>query len=152
MFIRVKDKVNVSKEQAWDVVSDIENASKVFKDIKSIEIMDKPQAGLIGLKWKEVREFMGKEAAETMWITDAEVNKFYMAEAKNSGCLYHSGIHLQECEGGVMVSKSFKSTPQTIFAKLMLPVMYLMKGALKKCISKDLNDLKYYLEEKSLES
>ena len=51
-----------------------------------------------------------------------------------------------------MVSKSFKSTPQTIFAKLMLPVMYLMKGALKKCISKDLNDLKYYLEEKSLES
>ncbi len=91
---------------------------------------------------------MGKEATETMWITEATENDSYMSEARNSGCLYHSSVLLEETEGAVLVSKTFRSTPETLLAKLMAPVMLLMKGTLKKCLIRDLEDLKSYLEKK----
>ena len=142
MFVQGQIKISTSKEQIWKIVTDMENAAKIFKDVKSIEILEKPQSGLRGLKWKETRELMGKASTETMWIVDDAENKFYTAEAKNSGCLYHSSIILEEIEGGVVVKKTFRSTPQTIFAKLMTPLMYMMKGTLRKCLLRDLEDLK----------
>ena len=146
MRIQVQISICSSKELIWTIVSDIENSSKVFKDIKYIEIIEKPQSGLQGTKWKEVREFMGKEATETMWITEVIENRSYISEAKNSGCLYHSSIILEESGCKVNVTKSFQSTPQTFLARLMAPVMWMMKGTLKKCLMRDLEDLKRFAE------
>ena len=147
MYIEAQTTIKRPKEQIWQVVSDLENATKVFKDIKSIEVLHNPGTDIKGFKWKEVREFMGKEAEETMWITEATENQTYTSEAINSGCIYHSGIKLEESGAGVIVTKFFQSTPQTFFAKLMTPLMLLMKGTLRKCIVKDLEDLKQYIEK-----
>lgn len=141
--------IDSSIEQIWVVVSDIENAARVFKDIKEIEILEKPQSGLFGTKWKETREFMGKDATETMWITDVVEKKSFVSEAKNSGCVYHSSIFLTESDGRTKVTKTFESTPETFVAKLMTPMMLLMRGTLKKCLLIDLKDLKAYVENQS---
>ena len=148
MEVHGQIKISSPKERIWGVISDIENAANVFKDIKSIEILEKPKSEILGTKWKEVRVFVGKEATETMWICEVKEYKSFTSEAKNSGCLYHSTITLETQNDGVVVTKSFKSTPLTLFAKMMTPVMYLMKGTLKKCLDRDLYDLKCYLEEK----
>ena len=147
MFVQSQIKISASKEKVWNVISNIENAADVFSDIKNIQIVDRPQNGLIGLRWKEIREFMGKDAEETMWITDAVINKFYTSEAKNSGCLYHSSLVLEECDEGVWVSKTFKSTPETFLAKILAPMMRLMQGTMRKCLARDLEDIKNYCEK-----
>lgn len=133
--------INASKEQIWKVVTDIEGAKDRISCIKSIEILEKPRSGLVGLKWKETREMFGKEAEETMWITEAKENQYYTAEAINAGCLYHSTVALIEKEGGVELKMSFKATPQTLLAKLMSPAMFFMKGFIKKAYIKDLEDI-----------
>lgn len=135
-----------SKENIWRAVTDIQSAAQVFKDIKSIEILEKPEQGFLGTRWKETREFMGKEATETMWITEVSDLQSYTSKAENSGCIYHSTIILEESGDGVTVTKTFESTPVTWFAKLMAPLMILMGGTLKKCLMKDLDDLKSYIE------
>ena len=145
MFVQAQVEVGASKEEVWEIISNMEIAASVFKDIKSLEIIEKPPSGLLGLKWKEVRDFMGKEAEETMWIVEASENQSYTAEAKNSGCLYHSSIILEDKDNGTIVKKTFRSTPQSFIAKLMMPLMQLMKGTLRKCIQRDLDDLKSYL-------
>lgn len=40
--------------------------------IISLNILHQPEDGLVGLKWEETRKMFGKEASETMWITDYE--------------------------------------------------------------------------------
>lgn len=147
MNIQAETKINSTTEKVWEVVSDIKNAAKVFKDIKSIEILEKPHQNLLGLKWKETREFMGKEAEETMWIAEVKESASYTTEAINCGCLYHTSVHIKSTNGGVIVTKSFTATPQSFIAKMMSPFMRLMKRTLEKCLKKDLSDLKSFLEE-----
>lgn len=127
--------------RVWKIVTDIEKFKDRISCIKGIEILEKPADGLVGFKWREIREMFGREAEETMWIKEAVEHQYYVAEAKNSGCIYHSRVSLIE-EGGVTeVSMSFKSIPQTFMAKLMSPIMYLMKGTIKKAYEKDLKDI-----------
>jgi len=150
MRVEGQIRISSSKESVWDAVSDIEDAARIFKDIKSIELIDKPQSGLMGTKWKETRVFMGKEATETMWIIEVTDQKSYVSEAKNSGCIYHSSISLEEKGDDVIVTKTFESTPETFFAKLMSPLMFMMRGTLQKCLVKDLEDLKKFLQAEAI--
>lgn len=138
--------MNSSKEKVWEVVTDIERSKERMECIKKIEVLNKPAQGLVGFKWKETREMFGKEAVETMWITEAKENEFYVTEARNSGCLYHSTIRLEEEGKGVRVHMTFKSTPESLLAKLMSPLMLMMKGMVRNAFIKDLEDIKKYLE------
>ena len=147
MFVEAQATIIAPRETIWKAISDIQRATHVFKDIKSIEVLDQPAEGLVGLKWKEVREFMGKEAIETMWISEASPNHSYTAEAYNAGCVYHSGYRLENREDGtISTTKSFRCTPQSLFARLMAPAMWLMKGTLRNCLERDLKDLKTFVE------
>ena len=139
--------ISATKDEIWAAISDIKNASKIFKDIKKITIITQPGKGILGTKWEETREFMGKESSEIMWISEVQEMISYVAEAKNSGCLYHSSMILHDCDEGVIVTKTFHSTPETFLAKIMLPLMLLMHKTLKKCLQKDLEDLKSYIEQ-----
>lgn len=138
--------INGSVEEVWAVVSDIEAAQERIECIKKIEILEKPDTGLVGLKWKETRSMFGKEAEETMWITEAKDKEFYLTEAQNSGCLYHSSVKLKPIANGVLLEMSFASTPQTFLAKLMSPLMAGMKSMIQKAFLKDLNDIKIAVE------
>jgi len=43
----------------------------------AIEVLEKPDAGFVGFKWKETRKMFGKEATEIMWITDSVENEYF---------------------------------------------------------------------------
>lgn len=139
-------KINATKEQVWAVVTDIDSAKQRIECILDIEVLERPDSGIVGLKWRETREMFGKQATETMWITEAKDNEYYVTEAENSGCLYHSTIRIIELEDGVELAMSFKATPLSLFAKIMSPMMFMMKGMIKKAFEKDLRDIKNILE------
>ncbi len=140
-------KINATREQVWNVVTDIEKAKDRIECILDIEVLEKPDSGLVGLKWKEKREMFGKEATETMWIIEAKEYEYYIAEAKNSGALYHSKVELSGEDGDILLAMSFKSTPQTFMAKLLTPMMFMMKGMIKKAFIKDMEDIKKSLSK-----
>ncbi|KZN40058.1 hypothetical protein N483_17885 [Pseudoalteromonas luteoviolacea NCIMB 1944] len=136
--------------RVWSVITDIENASTWLSNIISIEIIDSPDNGINGLKWKEVRNFCGKEASEVMWITDSIENEHYRVRAESHGAVYLSQLSLAESDGTTTLTMSFRAEPQTFLAKLLSKIMtrFVLNSMIKE-IQKDLTDIKEYVESAS---
>ena len=68
--------------RVWSVISDIENAVNHISGIKKIEVLEpRSNESIVGLKWQETREWMGRDAVEVMWVTDASEALFYETRA-----------------------------------------------------------------------
>ncbi len=149
MICDVQIPIDASKESIWNVITDIDNAAATIGGIESLEVLDRPASGLVGLKWRETRKMMGKDAIETMWITDAVENDHYKTRAESHGCVYVSCLRITETNGGNALSMSIESKPQTLMAKLIgVPMMVVFKGSLKKMLMKDLKDIRAAAERK----
>ena len=146
MLVTEKKIIKASIEEVWSLVTDIEKSKDRIECIIDIKILERPEVGVVGLKWEETRKMFGKESTETMWITEAIENDYYKTRAENCGCVYISTISLSKVNEGVELSMSFESIPQTFMAKLMTPMMFLMTGTIKKAFKKDLIDIGTSLE------
>ena len=138
-------------EAVWAVISDIQNAANVISGIKAIEILEAvPGPTITGLKWKETREWMGRDAVEVMWITDARSPSFYETRAESHGSIYTSRLALEPTQTGTCLTMNFNCQPETFGAKLMwLLTGWMAKKSLCKVIGQDLADIKAAVENAS---
>ena len=140
--------INSNKEQVWQAITDIENFHSVISAILKINILKKPEDGLVGLKWEETREMFGKEAMETMWITEAVENEYYCTRAENHGAIYLTRLSLQPQGDATELTMTFSGEAETIVAKILSVLMgVFVKGSLKKALAKDLEDIKVHVEK-----
>lgn len=148
MELKTHIQINASKEKVWSIISDIENSKENISAIENIEILEPPTNGLLGLKWQETRTMFGKQATEIMWITDSSENEFYQTRAESHGAIYISRLWLEEGNNGTLLSMSFDGTPVTFGAKFMSTVLgWMFKGATKRALQKDLEDIKNAAED-----
>ncbi len=149
MKITTNVTINAPKESVWNVITDIENSANVISGIESLEVLEKPVQGLTGLKWRETRTMFGKTATEVMWVTDVKEGEYYDVRAESHGALYLTRIHLIEDSGKTVLTWDFEGKPQTFGAKLMSALMgFMFKGATKKALHKDLEDIKEWVESR----
>jgi len=147
MSVEAQVTINGSKAAIWAAIANIENASETISGIENIEVLEKPANGLVGLRWRETRMLFGKPATAEKWITDAAENEFYKTRAESDGFVFLSTMSISENSGGITLTSSHDSKPQSIVAKLMLlPMVFLFKGVAKKAILQDLNDIKAAVE------
>ena len=148
MEVSVEVEIAQRKEKVWAVITDIENAADVISEIIDLKILHMPKEGLVDLKWRETRKVFGKVSSETMWITDAVENISYKVRAESHGSVYLSSFWLEELGDKTLLKMSFNSQPQTLFLKIISPLMNLMiKGSMKKMMRQDLEDIKHYIED-----
>ena len=148
MIIKAQISINGSKEEVWEVITNIENWQKTITGIEKIEVLKKPTNGLVGLKWKETRTMFGKTATEIMWITDAKEKESYSTRAESHGAVYITNLVLSEHDHGTQLTIEFKGIPQTFGAKLMSAIMgFFFKSATKKALTQDLVDIKAVIEK-----
>ncbi len=154
MNIQEQISINASKEQIWEVIIDIDRAAERISGIEEIEVLERPNQGIIGLKWKETRTMFGKTATEIMWITEAEENAYYQTRAENHGAIYTSRLAITEAsEGTSLLTMSFGAETPGLLAKIMSATLgQLFKGATVKAIRKDLEDIKANVEGQSTPS
>lgn len=149
MQVSVNIEIASSKEKVWLAISDIENCANFISSIINLEVLNKPEDNLIGLKWKETRLMFGKEASETMWITDAVENEYYCTRAENHGAVYTTKISLSEIENNTLLTMSFSAQAQTSFVKIISAIMSIfIKGSMQKALKKDLEDIKNHVEQR----
>ena len=148
MFVEAQVTINGTKAAIWSAITDIENASKTISGIESIEVLEKPAGGLVGLRWRETRMLFGKPATAEKWIIDAAENEFYRTRAEDSGFVFLTTMRISESGGGVTLTSSHDSKPQAIGATLMsIPMRLLFKGVARKAILQDLRDIKAAVED-----
>jgi len=148
MQTQVSIVINSGKEEIWQAITDIENCQSMISAIIKINILIKPDDGLIGLKWQETREMFGKEATETMWITDAVANDYYCTRAENHGAVYITRLELRSQGDSTELSMTFSAVAETMVAKILSALMgVFIKSSLKKALTNDLVDIKTYIEK-----
>ncbi len=148
--MQVSTSIEIAKPKVivWTAITDIENSAKMISSIISIELLQKPDNGLVGLKWQETRKMFGKEASETMWITEAQENAFYATRAESHGSVYVSRLSLQDSGSGCILTMAFSGEAQSLVAKILSLVMgFFIRGSVEKAIQQDLADIKKYLEK-----
>ncbi len=135
-------------EAVWQAVINIEQAADMVSGIRQVEVLHKPEQGMVGFKWRETRIMFGKEATEDMWITDCVTNDYYATRAENHGAVYLSRISVQAVADGTRLTMGFESQAQTLFARLMSSLMvFFIKGSIIKEFDKDLVDIKAFVEQ-----
>jgi carbon monoxide dehydrogenase subunit G len=146
MAVTATELIQAPRERVWEIITDIEHAAETISAITDLTVLERPAAGVIGLKWTEARRMFGKEATETMWISAAEENRWYETTAKSHGSIYHSRLEIRDAGEGVELSMSFDATPTSLLARIMSAASFLFNGTMKKAIQKDLKDIKRLAE------
>lgn len=133
----------------WSVATDIEGSPSTISGIEEIEILEQPPGGLVGLKWKESRKIGGREAVETMWITEADEGSYYVTEARSHGAIYRTRIDLSDTADGTILRMAFSAEPVSIVARIFTVVLgSLMKRSIRNAFMKDLQDIKAAAESR----
>ena len=147
MKFEVQTLVQAPKEDVWTVITDIENSTSTISAIESIEVLERGGSDLIGFRWRETRTMFGKQAEETMWITEAAENDFYQTRAESHGSVYISRLAVADDDGGCRLSMSFTGEARSVVAKIMgVLMMPFFKKATIKALEQDLQDIKNHVE------
>ena len=148
MRVQARVCIDGTKEEIWQVITDIEGSEKTIGAIEEIEILEKPASGLTGLKWRETRTMFGQTATEVMWITDVKENDYYQTRAESRGAIYISKLQIEEQEGKTYLTMAFDGQAQSLPAKIMsVATGFLFKSATQKALQKDLEDIKVAVEK-----
>lgn len=148
MLVETQVTINGSRSAIWTAITNIEHAAETVSGIEKIEVLEKPANGLVGLKWRETRMLFGKPATADKWITDAVENEFYKTRAEDQGFVFLSTMSISEGGGGMTLTSSHDSQPQTMAARIMsIPMGLLFKGVARKALLQDLNDIKTAVEQ-----
>jgi carbon monoxide dehydrogenase subunit G len=141
--------IDGAQADVWAVISNIENSATFISGIKKVEILEQPTGpSIVGLKWQETREWMGKDAIEVMWITDASESNFYKTRAESHGSVHISGFNLDGSGNKTKLTMSFDAQPVSFGAKVIWALTgWMAKGAMKKTVTKDLDDIKIAAEK-----
>jgi hypothetical protein len=148
MRVQVRVCIDGTKEDIWQVITDIKGSEKTIGAIEGIEILEKPATGLTGLKWRETRTMFGQTATEVMWITDVKENDYYQTRAESHGAIYISKLQIEEQEDKTYLTMAFHGQAQSLAAKIMsVATGFLFKSATQKALQKDLEDIKVAVEK-----
>lgn len=144
--ITVSSFVNAPAERVFAAYCDFEHASSFVSAITRVEMLT-PGPVRAGTKFRETRVMMGKEATEEMTVAEFDPPRRYALTASSCGTDYTSTFLFTPEGAGTRVSCEFEGRPRTALARVLGVVMMpMMKGMLRKCVSKDMDDVRAHLE------
>jgi carbon monoxide dehydrogenase subunit G len=146
MNLVLEESIQAPQRVVWQVITDLEGAPRRIAGIKSLEVLTAGPVGK-GTRFRETRVMFGKEAVEEMEITRFEAPTSYTVEADSCGAHFVSTYSLREVAGTTTLRLEIRTHANTLFAKLMAPLGFLMAGSMKKAIAKDNADIKRAAEE-----
>ena len=136
-----------TKEDIWNVITDIEHSEANISAINKIEVLEHSESELNGFKWRETRTMFGKEATEVMWITESEKNHYYKTRAESHGMIYVSTFTIDTEKDHEILTMGFEGEAQSFMGKVMNTVFgRMMMSSTEKAIMKDLEDIKNVVE------
>ena len=138
--------IDAAPEAVFDIIADIENSAARIEGIEKIEMLTEGSV-CVGTKWRETRLMMKKEAVEKMEITAFERPSYYTVYCDSCGCDMEWTMSVEPRGDGSTLTLDMMSKARTSMAKLMAPLGWLMSGMMKKCVVKDLDNIKAYIEK-----
>lgn len=144
--LSLSEHIEAPPEVVFEVASDFHHAAENIDGIKHLEVLSDGPIGE-GTRFRETRVMFGKESTEEMEITCFDPPHSYTVEGESCGAHFLFQYRFVGDISGTNVRIQVETRPLTLFAKLMTPLSGLMIGAMKKCITSDLDDVRKAAEE-----
>lgn len=153
--------INATQQAVFQTASDFPNAQSFIAAIDHVEMLEAATDGSpigVGTRFRETRTMFGRQATETMEVTEFDPPRAYTLSANSHGMQYSCRVTVLEEQpgiggGGCRLSYDFNATPTTLLARVTCPIMGIfMKGAMRKAMDKDLVDIKGYIEAQDIEN
>lgn len=141
----VSTHIAAPQQEVFALLADLEGAADRIEAIQKIELLTDGPVGK-GTRWRETRRVFKREATEELEISAFDPPNGYDVTCESCGCTFTTRIRCTPEGGGATVTMSMQSKANTFVAKLMRPLGFLMAGAMKKCVAKDLEELKRHAE------
>lgn len=141
-YITINKQINAPVSLVFKTISDIQNFSKVVKDIIDVEFLTDQEYG-VGTKFRETRNMNGREAATELEVTELKENEMIRLVSDAGGTIWDSVFSVQENEEGTELVLEVEVKPYKLMAKIVTPFM---KGMMKKALEKDMDATKEYCE------
>jgi hypothetical protein len=94
--------------------------------------------------------YFGKPAAIDKWIVEATENEYYKTRAEMDGFIFETTLSVHgENEGSTRLTSIHEYQAEGFLPKLKSLPMIFFKGALKKAIQQDLDDIKAAIEREN---
>ena len=145
--LSMREHIEAPPEVVFEIASDFYHAAENIQGIESLEVLDGGPIG-VGTRFRETRVMFGKASTEEMEITGFDPPHSYTVEGESCGAHFLFEYRFEGDIAGTNVRLEVETRPLSLFAKLMSPLSGLMIGAMRKCISADLEDVKRVAEEK----
>ncbi|MFN0011712.1 MAG: SRPBCC family protein [Phycisphaerales bacterium] len=140
--LTIQRTVNAPAQRAFAHFSDLANVPAMIPAIKKLEILTPGPVGK-GTRFRETRIMFGKEATETMEITAFEPPRSYTVEGHSCGSLYATTFSFEPAgSAATLVTMHFSCHAQTLTAKLMIPLSFLLMGVMRKALESDMDAMK----------
>lgn len=152
MKLVIEETIAAPIQSVFELFTDLSHAAEHIESIKSLEVIGKGPVGK-GTRFRETRVMFGKEATEEMEITAFDPPRSYCVEAESCGAHFRTVYSFEGGQRETRVTMETTSKPMTFMAKVTGPVLgVLMKGAMKKAMRQDHEDLKRVAEARAAAS
>ncbi|MBX9626344.1 MAG: SRPBCC family protein [Gemmataceae bacterium] len=137
----VSQTVAAPPAETFAVFSDLDHAAGRIAEIVRIEKLTPGPVG-VGTRFKETRVMFGREATETFEFTEYTPGVAYAFVGVNCGVEYRCRFAFAPEGAGTRVDVTFRTRALNLWAKLFTPLAYLMRGMMRRCMARDLDQLR----------
>ncbi len=148
MTTRVSIDIARPRAEVWRAITDIEGTPDRIRDVETIEILEQPETGLVGLKWVETRSIEGELASGTLWISDAVDQESLTMLTTGHHTVYESTFSLRDQGDDTVLTIELGSTALNLSAALWVWAMSLLYArTTRKELLCDLEDIQAAVEQ-----
>lgn len=148
MAVVVRETMKAPASKVWEIISDIDGAEGLISGIKKIEVLERPESGLLGFKWRETRTLFGRDAEETMTICAAdEAEHWYEINDESCGVQFNTRMRVMDKgEDGCELVYTCVTKPVSMCGRILSWFSFLFVGSMKACVTADFADIKRAVE------
>lgn len=143
--MKIATRFNAPVDKVFAACTDFANMPERIGGIERVEMLSEGPVG-VGTRFRETRIMFKREATEEMQVSAFERDRSYTLACDSCGCAYEFTHSFKPDADATVVEMELNTRPISFFAKLMSPFGKLMMGSMKKCISKDMDDLRASVE------
>lgn len=129
-------------ETVFRVLSDVERSPEVLPDVRRVAIVSDVKSG-VGLRWKETRRMMGRDATVELEIVDRQPPHRLEIHSSVLKTRYRSVFRLTPASGGTHLVHDFAGSGGGFIFGLFEKMTV---GPMKKSMQADLEAIKAYCE------
>jgi hypothetical protein len=140
--IHITKTIDAPISKVFNTVADIRSFSEAIPNIIDVEFLSDQKNGK-GTRFKETREFNGREATTILEVTDYQEDQKIQLISDSGGTVWDSIFEVQPDNEATRLTLHMEARPHKWWAYLL---NWFMKGIIKRAVERDMDAVKKFCE------